>query len=160
MSMISNIEYLVGNAKVNSIPFKPFAKETVSFLDDLSIELKKIKNIKKFPDLISLSFWCRRNNIEQLKKKYLLSKNRLGLGLIFHITPSNIPTNFAYSLIFGLITGNSNIVKVPSKTPSILKSPSDFKSPTILVFFASIFISIILIFSFFPLLNMRKWFLI
>ena len=37
------------------------------------------------------------------------------MGLIFHITPSNIPTNFAYSLIFGLITGNSNIVKVPSK---------------------------------------------
>ena len=34
--------------------------------------------------------------------------------MIFHITPSNIPTNFAYSLIFGLLTGNSNIVKVPS----------------------------------------------
>jgi len=37
------------------------------------------------------------------------------LGLLFHITPSNIPTNFAYSLIFGLVSGNSNIVKVPSK---------------------------------------------
>ena len=37
------------------------------------------------------------------------------MGLIFHITPSNIPINFAYSLIFGLLTGNSNIVKVPSK---------------------------------------------
>ena len=37
------------------------------------------------------------------------------MGLIFHITPSNIPTNFAYSLIFGLITGNSNIIKVPTQ---------------------------------------------
>ena len=37
------------------------------------------------------------------------------VGLLFHITPSNIPTNFAYSLIFGLVSGNSNIVKVPSK---------------------------------------------
>ena len=36
------------------------------------------------------------------------------LGMIFHITPSNIPTNFAYSMIFGLINGNSNIT-VPSK---------------------------------------------
>ena len=35
--------------------------------------------------------------------------------MIFHITPSNIPTNFAYSFIFGLLTGNSNIVKVPTK---------------------------------------------
>ena len=39
---------------------------------------------------------------------------RSGLGLLFHITPSNIPVNFAYSLIFGLLTGNSNIIKVPS----------------------------------------------
>ena len=52
---------------------------------------------------------------QNLKKKFLSNEIRLDLGLIFHITPSNIPTNFAYSLIFGLITGNSNIVKVPSQ---------------------------------------------
>tara|TARA_B100000767_G_C19771275_1_gene540162 strand:+ start:3238 stop:4419 length:1182 start_codon:yes stop_codon:yes gene_type:complete len=113
--MTTNIKYLVGNTKVNNIPFKPFAQETINFLDHLSKEIKKINNIKNFPDLMSLSFWCRRNNIEKLKKTHLTSENRLGLGLIFHITPSNIPTNFAYSLIFGLITGNANVVKVPSK---------------------------------------------
>ena len=52
----------------------------------------------------------------RLKNKHHESNSvRFGLGLLFHITPSNIPTNFAYSLIFGLICGNSNIVKVPSK---------------------------------------------
>ena len=35
--------------------------------------------------------------------------------MIFHITPANIPTNFAYSLIFGLLSGNANVVKAPSK---------------------------------------------
>ena len=40
---------------------------------------------------------------------------RLGVGLAFHITPSNMPTNFAYSLLFGLLSGNSNIIKVPSR---------------------------------------------
>ena len=50
-----------------------------------------------------------------MKNNFLSNHTRVGLGLIFHITPSNIPTNFAYSLIFGLITGNSNIVKVPSQ---------------------------------------------
>jgi hypothetical protein len=40
---------------------------------------------------------------------------RVGVGLVFHITPSNMPTNFAYSLLFGLLSGNSNIIKVPSK---------------------------------------------
>ena len=39
----------------------------------------------------------------------------MSIGLVFHITPSNIPTNFAYSLLFGLLTGNSNIIKVPTK---------------------------------------------
>ena len=34
---------------------------------------------------------------------------------MFHIAPSNVPVNFAYSLIAGLLAGNSNIVKVPSK---------------------------------------------
>jgi len=63
-----------------------------------------------------LSFFCRKKNILNLKYKHFTHGTvRFGLGLLFHITPSNIPTNFAYSLIFGLISGNSNIVKVPSK---------------------------------------------
>ena len=35
--------------------------------------------------------------------------------MIFHVCPSNVPTNFIYSFFFGLLSGNSNIVKVPSK---------------------------------------------
>ena len=50
-----------------------------------------------YPDLKSLAFWCRNKNISKLKKEFNKNKNRIGLGLVFHITPSNIPTNFAYS---------------------------------------------------------------
>ena len=32
--------------------------------------------------------------------------------MAYHITPSNIPTNFAYSFIFGVIAGNSNVIKI------------------------------------------------
>jgi hypothetical protein len=39
----------------------------------------------------------------------------LGYGVVFHITPGNIPVNFAFSYIFGLLAGNSNIVKMPPK---------------------------------------------
>jgi len=39
----------------------------------------------------------------------------LGRGLIFHICPSNIPTNFIYSFFFSLLSGNSNIIKMPSE---------------------------------------------
>ena len=41
---------------------------------------------------------------------------RLGLGLAFHIAPSNVPVNFAFSFAFGLLSGNANIVRAPSKS--------------------------------------------
>lgn len=111
----NNTKYLVGqNAKLNYF-ISPFNEEVIDFLNDFSESLN-INNKNNLPDVKTLSFFCRKNNILNLKKKYLDHNNiRYGLGLLFHITPSNIPTNFAYSLIFGLICGNSNIVKVPSR---------------------------------------------
>ena len=110
----NTIEYLLGSKQPNTLPTKPFDSLVCEFLEIFSKKLDLIKNIKNYPDLKTLSFWCRKGNINSLKKKYFSEESRLGLGMIFHITPSNIPTNFAYSLIFGLLTGNSNIVKVPS----------------------------------------------
>ena len=40
---------------------------------------------------------------------------RLGLGLVFHITPSNVPIVFAFSYVLSLLAGNANIVRVPTK---------------------------------------------
>ena len=39
----------------------------------------------------------------------------MGRGIIYHIAPSNVPVNFAYSLISGILSGNVNIVRLPSK---------------------------------------------
>ena len=114
--MNDNMEYLVGKkAKLDTF-FEPFNYKIIHFLNELSIVLNNDFNNKNFPDIKALSFFCRKNNILNFKNKHHNQDSvRFGLGLIFHITPSNIPTNFAYSLIFGLVTGNSNIVKVPSK---------------------------------------------
>ena len=103
------------NKRFNINVSEPFNNQSIDFLSDFSKELKKEKKIYKFPDLIYLVFWASYKKIGEAKKK-LLSKNiRLGRGLIFHICPSNVPTNFIYSFFFGLLSGNSNIVKVPSK---------------------------------------------
>jgi hypothetical protein len=110
------INYLVGKKATLNNVLKPFSKEVVSFLDDFSRQINLRKDIKDFPDIKGLAFFCRKQNIMNFKKKYYnTDRIRFGLGLVFHITPSNIPTNFMYSLIFGLISGNSNIVKVPSR---------------------------------------------
>ena len=112
---MNNVNFLVGSSSYCSKPFEPFSNQVISFLDIFSKELNKDKSIKNYPDLKALSFWCRKQNILKMKQNFLTNPNRIGLGLVYHITPSNIPTNFAYSLIFGLLSGNSNIVKVPSK---------------------------------------------
>ena len=110
------IEYLVGKKAKLNITNEPFSPLILNFLNDLSVTLDNNFNNKNYPDLKALSFFCRKNNILSLKNKHHDKEStRFGLGLLFHITPSNIPTNFAYSLIFGLITGNSNVVKVPLK---------------------------------------------
>lgn len=116
MKKKNDIEYLVGKKSKLNIFQNPFNTNVVNFLNDFSKKLDKSLKRKMYPDIKALSFFCRKQHILSLKKKHS-DENvvRFGIGLLFHITPSNIPTNFAYSLIFGLITGNSNIVKVPIK---------------------------------------------
>lgn len=104
----------IKNFKV--ISYEPFNSTAIDFLNDFSNYLKKYKSISKYPDLIYLMFWCTKKKIELLFSNYNENEIRLGRGLIFHICPSNVPTNFVYSFFFGLISGNSNIVKLPSKS--------------------------------------------
>jgi len=110
-----NCIFLIGNNKISKKTTIPFDKIICDFFDNLSKSILQSKEAKKFPDLITFGFWCRSSNILKIKNKYSKEKFRLGLGLIFHITPTNIPINFAYSFAFGVLAGNSNIVRVPSR---------------------------------------------
>ena len=109
------INFLIGKKSIEQEILKPFDENICSLLSDFSSSLLENKDTKKFSDLVYLSFWCRKKHIEKLKNDFKDEKLRIGKGIIFHITPSNVPTNFFYSLVFGLISGNTNIVKVPSK---------------------------------------------
>lgn len=101
-------------SKVSS--FDPFSDLVVDYLDALSKELSTDSDIRNFPDVATFGFFCRRANILLLKKKnYCDNDLRLGRGILFHIAPSNVAVNFAYSLVSGLLSGNFNIVRVPSK---------------------------------------------
>lgn len=116
MNLFKNVDVLVGDKKLHFEILGPYNKKVINFLNDLSINLIKIKNIENYPDIGSAAFFCRKANIMSHKKNYLKFREfRIGLGLVFHISPSNAPINFLYTLVFGLITGNSNIIKIPSK---------------------------------------------
>ncbi len=75
----------------------------------------KRQESKTYPDIMAFAFWCRKANINKIKRRFEDGLFRLGLGLVFHITPSNVPVNFAFSFAFGLLSGNANIVRAPSK---------------------------------------------
>jgi len=95
---------------------EPFSSLSIDFLVDLSTTLNVTKKAKSFSDVMAFAFWCRRANLERMKKEANVENEfRLNKGVVFHIVPSNVPTMFAYSMAVGILTGNINIIKLPSQ---------------------------------------------
>lgn len=109
----NDAQYLVGQADIDARPMGLYDDDTCAFLHDLSATL--LKRGRRYPDVIAFAFWCRRANIQRLKAARHDIDSRVGRGLAFHIAPSNIPVNFAFSFAFSLLAGNANIVRAPSK---------------------------------------------
>ncbi|MGB1296538.1 MAG: acyl-CoA reductase [Flavobacteriales bacterium] len=90
--------------------------QVIEFLNTFSKILLKHPKVKQYPDVATFGFFCRRANLLGIKNQYYNENElRLGKGVVFHIAPSNVPVNFAYSFVCGLLSGNINVVKVPSK---------------------------------------------
>ena len=115
IKMNKKIKVIVGNFNLKDGPHNVFDKDIILFLNEISKEILNSNKCKKFPDLVSFGFWCRASNIKAIFNNYSFFKNRMGRGSVLHITPSNVPTNFAYSMVFGLLSGNNNIIRLPSK---------------------------------------------
>ena len=94
----------------------PFSEIVVEYLNALSVSLLKDRESRSYPDVVTFAFFCRKANLLRLKEE-LLDKDeiRLGRGVLFHIAPGNVPVNFAYTLVAGLLAGNRNIVRVSGK---------------------------------------------
>ena len=99
----------------NAPPDEAFSDGTIAFLNALSSTLMRNPEVRSYPDVATFAFFCRRANLLALKKEYATNQVRLGRGIVFHIAPSNVPVNFAYSLVAGLLSGNINLVRAPSK---------------------------------------------
>ena len=119
---LNKIQFLVGDAgaleRISNVPArKPFCNEIVDFLNELSREIMRNSMCRQYSDVMTFAFWIRKASITALAERFREddSSIRLGRGVSFHVAPSNVPVNFAYSLVAGLLTGNANIVRVPSK---------------------------------------------
>ena len=98
---------------------RPFETTQVDFCDTLSKALFDQPDIRDFPDLAALAFWLRRGHVMELKERFASMPDRHQLlvprGIAFHIPPRNVETMFVYSWILSLLTGNANIVRLPTK---------------------------------------------
>ena len=117
---LNNIKYIIGNykvlSKISEAPVFPlFSDRVLSFLNDLSILLMNNPEAKKMPDVIAFAFWIRKASMEKEKIKFKSDIHRIGRGVIFHITPSNIPVQFAVSLVYALVSGNASVIKLSDK---------------------------------------------
>lgn len=120
--VLNRVIYLTGSADLTAqlpdIPAKlPFDDSILDFLNDVSRELLRNPAAKAYSDVITFAFWIRKSSVMKLKERFENKGGliQLGKGIVFHIAPSNVPVNFAYSMVSGLLTGNANIVRVPSK---------------------------------------------
>lgn len=117
-----NIAFSVGDENsldqlINAPAKKPFDREICAFLEELSVYLMRDKEAKIYSDVVSFAFWIRRSNVTKLQERFEQQKSGivLGRGTAFHIAPSNVPVNFAYSMAAGLLCGNKNIVRLPGR---------------------------------------------
>lgn len=115
-----SIKHHTSNKIIKIESNKAFNQLSYNFLSDLSKKLLVTK-YKKYPDIVSFAFWCRKVNLINYKKKFTDNKIRKGVGLVFHITPSNVPIAYAYSLAISLLLGNSNIIKISNNEFSEIK---------------------------------------
>ncbi|MDR3349533.1 MAG: hypothetical protein LBO03_08045 [Acidaminococcales bacterium] len=117
--VFEQVDYIAGSedvlANMQKQPaMRIFDGRVTAFLRALSGEILKSAKARRFPDAVTFAFWCRKANLLLLRKQYDDS-DRLGRGVAFHIAPSNVPLNFAYSMAVGMLAGNANVVRLPSK---------------------------------------------
>ncbi len=118
---IEKISFLVGDKDIlptlsHIAPMAPFTKKVLDFLQDLSKELMQDHEAKAYSDIMALAFWIRKSSTLSLRERFTVQgRKQVGRGVAFHIAPSNVPVNYAYSLVTGLLCGNANVVRAPSK---------------------------------------------
>ena len=114
------VTYVLGSAEIEMQmvavrPLPIFSEEAVAFLTAFSARILVDTEAKAYPDVVTLGFWCRPAALRQMQKLYDAERNRLGRGIVFHIAPSNVAVNFAYSCLAAFLAGNASIVRLPSK---------------------------------------------
>lgn len=94
---------------------KIFDHSVLTLFDALSRVILADVAAREYPDLIAFALWIRRSALAGQQATYSDHNIYLGRGVVFHVSPSNMAMMFAYTLAMGLLAGNVNVVRLPSR---------------------------------------------
>lgn len=112
---IEGIVVAGSSSALGASPHRVLDSRDVELLAEVSARLMRDPAVKALPDVMSFAFWCRKGHLKKLAEERSDLSSNMGRGLAFHVAPSNVPVNFAFSWAFSLLAGNSSVVRVPSR---------------------------------------------
>lgn len=117
-NVLIKMRVFVGSAhSLTNTPVEVFDSKRMHFLAQLSRRLLANPRVRALPDVATFAYWCRQANLSRMAAtSKVVGRFQIGLGLTFHICPANVPVNFAFSMAFGLLSGNANVLRLPSKS--------------------------------------------
>lgn len=116
MRLLENDEFeRLDISSLSRIPVEAGSPNVVLALAEISRLILRDSRAKEFPDLITFGFFCRESNLRRYLAGFSDLKYRVGLGGLLHVAPGNIPMNFAFSLVMGMVGGNANYIRLPSR---------------------------------------------
>ena len=105
------VTILAGAAQLENTPWEPFSTSVMNFLNTLSEMIRRLPGKEAGEEIKALGFWLRRAHLMEYKENFERT-GALGLGLSFHIAPSNVPLMSGYSMAIGLLAGNACLVRL------------------------------------------------
>lgn len=105
--------------------YLPFNDIVCQILNKLSQIILKDPVLRKDTGSVSLAYWLRNAQIQQIKQKFERLKDLeeqiiyVPVGKVFHVAPSNVDTMFVYSWAISFLCGNRNVVRVSGQKSEI-----------------------------------------
>lgn len=104
----------------------PFGDEEIQCLHRLSRAMMKDKVLRKSPAWMVLANWLNQKNSLRIRDEFFKSldnnqsvpraaEDLTPQGFVFHVSPGNVETMGWYSAALGVLTGNSNAVRISER---------------------------------------------
>ncbi|MEH0983623.1 acyl-CoA reductase [Micromonospora sp. CPCC 205556] len=108
-------------------------ERVVEFLVAFARRLLRPAVARRHPELASLGFFLRRGEISKALARVADEPGQLRFprGLVFHVPPANVDTIFVYSWALAALAGNTNVVRISSRSAGAADAVLDALNDTL-----------------------------